>query len=222
MAAGLVVVGVLVAGGVVADGVARSSAEARLATTISAELPGTEPTVRIAGTPFLTQVLAGRLAHVEVSAPAAELGGLALRGVLVQLDGVSTDQPTTAQQMTLTATVQPADLQEVLGLDVELSIDDGLLVASVDVLGVPIDIALEPRADGRSIAVDVASLSFGGLRVDVEDLPSALAGQLTDLVVPVEDLPEGISLTDVVVAPDGVHLTASGTDVVLDALRVAP
>ena len=216
--AGLVAV-VVVVGAVVADGAVRTRTEATLARTVAAELPGTDPAVSIGGTPFLTQVLAGRLDHVEVTAPEATLDGLVLQDVVVQLDGVSTAQPTTAEHVTLTATLQPAALQAVLRLDAELSIDGGDLVATLELLGLPIDVALEPRAAGRSITVDVVSLSLGGAQVDVEDLPPALADQLTGLSVPVESLPDGIELTEVAVVPDGVRAVAVGTDVVLDALR---
>ena len=102
------VVGVVVVGAAVADGAVRSRTEASLARTVAAELAGTDPAVRIGGTPFLTQVLAGRLDDVEVTAPEATLDGLALEEVVIQLDGVSTTRPTTAERVTLTATVRPA------------------------------------------------------------------------------------------------------------------
>ena len=221
VAAGLVVVGVVVVGAVVADGAMRTRTEASLARTVMAELPGTDPTVSIGGTPFLLQVLAGRLDDVEVTAPEATLDGLELEDVVVQLDGVSTARPTTAERATLTASLQPAALQAVLGLDAELSIDDGHLVATLLLLGIPVDVALEPHAAGRAITVDVVSLSLGGAQLDVEDLPGALADQLTGLSVPVESLPDGIELTEVGVAADGVHIVAVGTDVVLDTLRTS-
>lgn len=219
VATGLVVVGVVAVGTVLADGALRTRTEASLARTVVAELPGTDPTVSIGGSPFLTQVLAGRLDDVEVTAPEATIDGLLLEDVVVQLDGVSTARPTTAERATLTATLQPAALEAVLGLDAELSIADGHLVATLDLLGLPVDVALEPHAAGRAMTVDVVSLSLGGVQLDVADLPAALADRLTGLSVPVGSLPEGLELTEVDVAADGVHIVAAGADVVLDALR---
>lgn len=213
----VVVVGVLVGGAAIADGVVRERTEERLATDLQAGIEGLDaPTVTIDGFPFLTQVLAGELSHVTVTAPTATIDGLRLEDIDVRLTGVSTDRPTTARTARLTARVPVADLDEVLVLPVDLTVDGDALVTSVTVLGLALDVFLDPRPAGRAIEVDVTGLSLGGVSVSADELPTALRDQLQGLRVPIDGLPEGLELTDVTVAPDGVHLTAQGTDVVVD------
>lgn len=215
----VVVLGVLVGGAAVADGVVRERTEDELAANLQTQIPGldAEPEVTIGGFPFLTQVLAGELDEVHATAPSLTVEGIPLEDVVVDLAGVSTDQPTQVRDATMTASVSLASMTEVLAVPVDLAIDGERLVASGDILGLPLEAALAPRADGRAIAVDVETINLGGVEVAVEDLPGALADQLTGLTVPVDGLPEGIELTEVTVTTEGVDLTAAGSDVVLDA-----
>ena len=79
-----------------------------------------------------------------------------------------------------------------------------------------------PRVEGGEIRVDVATVEFGGFAVDVADLPGVLAGQLSDLTVPIDGLPEGFELSGVEVADGGVRITAAGLDVVLPVASASP
>ena len=56
-------------------------------------------------------------------------------------------------------------------------------------------------------------LNVGGVELDPSLLPDGLAGRLTGVEVPLEGFPDGLVLTDAVVHPDGLRITASGTDV---------
>jgi hypothetical protein len=214
----VVVVGVLVGGAWVADGVVRDRTEDQLAEELRAQIPGldTTPDVTINGFPFLTQVAAGELEDVHLTAPEATLEGLRLEEIDVRLYGVSTDQPTTAREAYMTAVAPMDGITAALGLDVQLEAEEGQLKATLSLLGVPIDVLLEPQAAGRDIQVNVTALRAVGATVDPSSVPG-LDG-LDGVTVPVEGLPEGLEITDLTVEDRGVWLEAEGTDVVFEPL----
>lgn len=216
----IVVLAVLVGGAVLADGIFRERTEDRLAAELQADFGGLDapPDVTIDGFPFLTQVLAGQLEQVHVTAPEAVVEGLALQEVDVRLRGVSTDQPTTAQEARLEAFLRLAEIQELVPVSADLVAEEGRLVARTTLLGLPVEAVLRPRPAGRQIEVGIEELRLGGAVVSVDDLPSRLTDQLAGLTVPIEQLPDGLELTDLVVEEDGVRLTAEGSDVVLDSV----
>lgn len=217
--AGVVVVGVLAGGAVVADRVLHEQTEDRLASDLRDQIPGldTEPDVTIAGFPFLTQVLAGELERVDVTAPEATVDGLLLEEVEVRLHEVSTDQPTTAGRARLTAFTSLDAMTAVLDLPLDLAIDGRHLVASADLLGLPLEVLLLPRAGGREVLVDIDAFRLGGATISADNLPGGVADQLDGLAFPLDGLPEGLELTAVTLEPDGARLVTEGTDVVLDA-----
>ncbi|HEY3546096.1 MAG TPA: DUF2993 domain-containing protein [Propionicimonas sp.] len=212
------VLGVLVAGAAIGDGVAREHTQQRLATDLAQQVSGlgAPPDVRIIGFPFLTQILAGHLDDVRLTAPSLTVQGLLLEHVDVRLRDVSTDTPMTAGQAVVEADVSLANLQKALDLPADLAIRDGHLVASTTVLGLSLEALLVPRPAGRAIAVDLTSLSLGGQSVDASSLPSAIRDQLSGLSIPVDALPAGMELTAVTLTDSGAHLEARGTDVVLE------
>ena len=217
---GVVAVGILAGGAVVADGVARERTQDEVAQRLRTEIGGlpAAPDVTIAGWPFLTQVLAGELDDVHVSAPGALVAGIPLERIEVDLQGVSTDRtrPTTARAVDMTAFVTLDTLRGQLPGDAGLAVADGRLVSSTTVLGLTLEVGFVPRAAGRTIAVDVQTLRLGGADVTAADLPAGLGDRLDGLDVPLEGLPTGVELTDLVLVDDGAELAAAGTDVVLE------
>lgn len=213
----VLVVAVLAGGAVVADGIARDRTEDRLAEDLQQQIVGLDapPEVTIGGWPFLTQVAGGELDRVDITADQAVVEGLTLQDVTVLLTGVSTDQPTTARTAEL-AGVAPVDgLADLIDLPVQLTARDGALVAQGEVLGLPLEVTLLPRAAGREIAVEVQDISVGGA-IDLGGIPG-LDGAFDGLTIPVEQLPEGLELTEVRVDGDVIRLEAAGEDVVLEA-----
>jgi hypothetical protein len=201
---------------VVADGVVRASAEDRIAAELTG-IPGVEarPDVTIGGRLFLTQVAAGQIASLVVTAPAATVEGLRMEDVQVRLTQVTTSPPYTAEVANLTALVRPEAIEAVLAADLDLAIRDGLLVTSATVLGLPLDVTLVPRAAGRAVEVDVTGLTLGGIGVDIADLPSEVVEQLSGVQFTVSGLPDGMALTGIDVEPDGLRLRAVGRDLAL-------
>lgn len=216
--AGVVVVGVLVGGAAVVDEVMRDRTEDRLAANLQSEVPGldTLPEVEIAGWPFLTQVLAGELDDVQVSAPEATFEEVSLEQVEVQLYGVSTEEPHRARDAEITAFVPLESIQSIPALPGDLDIEEGMMVAAVPVLGQTLEVTFVPRADGRALAIDVDELRMGGAAVSRDDLPGGLGDQLQGLAFPLDGLPEGVRLTDLVVVENGADITAVGTDLLLE------
>ena len=214
---------VLLGGAAVVDTGVRLTTENRIAAEVTA-IPGlsTRPDVTIGGFPFLTQLADGELDDVRLTAPSATVEGLLLEDVVVDLEGVRTEAPFTAVSATLTARTTPDAVERVLTVALDLELRGDRLVTTTDVLGLPLDIVLEPRAAGRDVAVEVAGLMMAGIGVDADQLPPDVAAMLTDLVVPLDGLPPGMVLTDVTVDDDGLHLRATGTGLDLTRAVAAP
>jgi hypothetical protein len=219
----LSVVVVLGAAVVVGDRVAAAQAEDAVADAIVEnldEVQGT-PDVEIEDVPFLTQLIAGSVETLTGHVDGATIGGIAMTDVDVLAHGTSTSEPYVVDDATVTATIPSASVQDLLAertqLDVTVAVDGETLRMSGDVLGIELSAGLVPRVDAGRLLVDVEALQLGGVTIDVDQLPAQAGSRLTDLEVPVEELPEGLELTQAVVVPEGVRITAAGTDVTLPA-----
>lgn len=176
----------------------------------------------IQGFPFLTQLAAGELDHVTGSADTATFAGYAVSDVQVDARGVGTSEPYTIASGTASGVIAASSLQQVVsdqsGLDVELTADGDVLGVGLSVLGLDLTVDVTPRVAGPdSLGVDVQAVRTGLGVVSVDDLPSGIAGALTDLRIPL-DLPEGVALESVAVAEGGVRVGVSGTDVAAGSL----
>jgi hypothetical protein len=222
--ASTVALGALVGGAYLGDRWAHGRAEDRFAEAVRTGVEGVtgEPAVHIAGFPFLTQLVSGSLDDVTIDVDSAAFSGVDLQDVDVRAHGVTTSEPYRAQRAVVHGSLSTAALEGMVAertdADVDLAVDDGRLTATVEVMRGDVTAELVPAAQGGAIAVDVVRVTLGGAVIDVEDLPRAVETWLQDLTVPVEGLPEGLGLTDVVVQDDGVRVTATGTDVVLPVL----
>jgi len=216
----VVVLAVLAGGAYLADTLVRREAEDRVAAEVQQAIPGVEqPThVAIEGFPFLTQVAAGELSSILLTAPAATVEGLRLEDVVVRLHGVGTEPPYPAETAELRALVTPDAAEAALGLaDLDLGVRDGELIATASVLGLPLDVVLTARGEGHDVVVDVEAFLLGGFRVESSELPAGITGQLQDLRLAITGLPANVSLTGVTVVEDGLELEAVGTDLVLSS-----
>jgi len=225
---GTTVLVLLLGGAVVVDRVAVGRAEDRAVSELKANVEGVsgEPQVAIGGFPFLTQVAAGKLSDVTVSADAVTLDGTEVTDVQVDAAGVTTAEPYTVDHAVLTGTLSAAALQQLVATKTSVALDLAItgdeLTAATKVLGLDVTATLVPRVENGQIRVDVATVSLGGLAVNVADLPGGLSGRLKDLAVPISGLPDGFELSGVVVRDGGVQLTATGVDVVLPASAAGP
>lgn len=224
---GLITVAILGAGVVVADRVAARQTEQVVVDAINENLDGVTgtPTVDTGGFPFLPQLFRNELDHVTAQVDSVTLEGVAVTDVDIDASNISTKEPYTVGSATMTGSIATAELQRLVSerteADLTLTVDGDSLVAATEVLGLDLSAALLPRAESGEIRVDVETVRIGGLTVDVDDLPGALADRLRNLTIPIEGLPEGVTLTDVVVEPDGVRITAEGTDIVPELVTTA-
>ncbi len=196
-----------------ADGVLRNRVEASIARQVSVELGAPDVEVTIGGFPFVGQIAGGSLDRVEVSAPSADLDGVRLEGLVATLRGVATGTPRTVEDLELAASLDLASLGEVLpaGMTIQAS-GDALLVA-LDAL--PIEATVLPRADGRSIALEVTALSLAGTSIRPGDLPFGLGDALVGLSISLDGMPAGLELTSVAVESGQLRVEAHGSGVVL-------
>lgn len=216
----LVVLVLLVGLGVIADRVAVAAAERLAATKVeqSLDVSGT-PQIDIHGFPFLTQALDGTLDEVTAHADAITLDGTPLDDVDVTARGVSTRAPYSVQHAVVTGALGTAAMEQLVtehtGVAVTLAAEGEQLVATGNALGLPWSAHLVPRAEGGEIRVEVARVQFGGVEVSAASLPGGLGSMLSDLAIPIDGLPQGVTVTDVTVIETGVRLTATGTDVLV-------
>jgi hypothetical protein len=202
---------------VVGDRVAASAAERRITESVTHELRGASGvSTQIHGVPVLTQVAHGALDHVTVTAAGVPASGVQLRDVVVDLYGVTTSSPRSAQRVTAQALVPTSALQAKVGDGWTVKTDgDGLVASSSGLLGLTARVLPTVR-DGR-LAVDIDWVTVLGVRVDGSSVPQAVTDRLGALVASVGALPLGLALDQVSVVPDGVQITAVGTDVPLRA-----
>ena len=220
--AGFVAIGLVVGGAYLADGLARDEAEGQVADVITRELQveGT-PEVRIGGFPFLTQLLAGSLDDVTAAAGAVTLDGLRVTDVTVDAADVSLAAPYRVGDLRIDATVPTASIEQVVRdtADLDVTVGGGALRASGEVLGLTLTAGLVPRVEDGRLLVDVQDVTLGAGTLRLDQLPGNLAERLVGIEVPLDGLPPGIVLQDAQVVPDGVRVTATGVDVVLEEAR---
>ncbi len=212
-----VVIGVLLVLGVVGDRVAASAAERTITDRVAAEMTGaTGVSTTIHGVPVLTQVAKGSLDQVTVTADQVPASGVTLDDVVVELHGVSTTSPRTADRVDATASVSTEQLQARLGTDWTVTVDGDALVASTKALGLlSVEARVVPAVRDGELALDLDRVSVLGVDVSGDSIPAAVHERIDALVSSVGGLPLGLSLTDADVTPTGVTLHASGTDVAL-------
>lgn len=189
-----------------------------------------DATVQLGGFPFLTQLVTGRLREASLHAESVVIDGIVLTDVDASALGITTSNPRTAQSVSLTATAPASTLSDAversqlgqLGVDVEITVEDGEVLASTSILMVPVVVTMVPEPAGDAIGVGLESVKIAGLTVSVADLPQAVRTALDRIEVPLEGLPEGLEVTEVEVVDDGLRMTATGTDVVVENALPAP
>lgn len=193
-----------------------------------ADLPA-DPVVDFGGFPFLTQAVRGRYDRVEVRSRQVPAGALLLDrldavligaqvGLGEALSGEVVRVP--VEQVTARALVSYKELERQAGdRGLTFAYEGGRLrvTGRVEVFGQELSAVAISRLDvvEGDLLVTAESFEVGN---DLADslLTGALEGRF-DLRVPVEDLPYGLTVTDVEVAGVGVVVLATATDTVLEA-----
>lgn len=220
----VIAVVLLVGGAVLADRVAHGLAQQAAADAVRQRLDSSgEVAVDIRGFPFLTQLASGTLDDVRLRADAAQLESLSLTDVDVTAADVRIQEPRSARDVVATGTVPTSVLQDTLrdasGWDLTLTTQGSDLVASGEVLSIPVSVSIAMGADpATGLTATITGAQLGGLTVDAAALPDGLGVRLTDVGGLTDRLPAGASITDARVRSDGLRVTVHLTDVTEDSL----
>ena len=220
---------------VVADRVGAAVAERVLADELQRSGGFTSrPDVEVRGVPFLTQVLAGRYDRIDVVARDVDAGEVAGTPVVVSRLSATLRGARVPLQDALSGTVAsvPVDrvdarallpfsvLQrrtEVGDLTVAPEGDRLRLRGSVEVLGQELTASALSRLTVEDGAVVVTAESVDVGNDFVDDLVGRTLEDRFDVRVPLTGLPYGLEVDTVAVQPDGLAVTARGTDTVVSA-----
>jgi hypothetical protein len=208
----------LVVLGFVADRAVATVAERTITDRLEQSFPeASSVETSIHGIPVLTQVLRGLLDHVTVTLRGVPSGsGATIDSAVVDLRDVSTSSPRTAQRVEVRAEVTTAELQRALGDSWRIE-PDGDAFAVEWTGGLPVRARVVPVVRDGKLALDLASVSVLGVRVEGSAVPAAVTEQLAALAGSVGTLPLGLVPAAVTVTPQGAALVATGTDVDLES-----
>jgi len=220
----LVVLVLLAAGGAVADRVVVDRTEQRLLAEARTHVDLADGSdVVIEGFPFLTQVVAGRLAEVRGHAPALVMDGVELRNVRVAARGVQPEEPYRAETVEINVVLPAETLRSRVAAEVDvpgdalrLDVAEGSLQLGVEVAGREVTALLEPVVVDGAIGVRLGEVMVGDAGVP-DRVVRTLGDLLTDVRLEVPGLPAGLVPTRVAVEDDGLHVRLEGTGVELGA-----
>lgn len=213
--AGALVLVILVAAVVIVETVVRSSIETGIADQVRTELdlPADHPVDVSIGGALTPQLLAGNLGELRVTSAGVPLGPAAA-DVEVTLRDVSTSAPYAMSSGTATVSLDQdqvtALVDSVAQLEIlELTLDAPAILVSTQLslfgIGVPVSLALEPRADAGELLLQPSELQVAGLSLTADQV----AGQFGALADPVlqewpvcvaQFLPAGATLSSASVA----------------------
>lgn len=205
---------VLLLAGAGAEIWARQRTEAAIAERVAAA----DSEVTVHGFPVLLQLARGELEEVTITAPTAEFDGVRLADLNVRLLGTSTTSPSTVREMTTTALLPTEEILRQLGPvagQVAVSTEGGLLRVRTDLVGFEVDLGFEVSVVEGGVSFDPVDLVLGGEATPIDELPFGLGTWVRPVVVPVAPQ-EGMVLTAVEIEPEGVRVTLSGSDIVVD------
>ncbi|MFB7652952.1 MULTISPECIES: DUF2993 domain-containing protein [unclassified Streptomyces] len=204
---------------VIVDRVAASRVESRTAAAFQKGMGTPErPSVDVRGFPVLPQLASGTLRHVDITAEDIPARGnsrpLPVTRLTVGLDELRTSgdaDQAQAQAVDATAFLSYEDLSDALGLEIEGDSEPGRVRAQT-VLPFSGDVTV-------STAVAAASanrIAFTDFSVTQGQLPAAGQALLTKLFaepIQLRNIPEGLHLRSVTVAPSGLNAHFTGDTV---------
>lgn len=235
----LVLLAVCAAVLVVVDRVAVAVAERVIADQVRREMTKQEissasPEVAVGGFPFLTQVLGGRYESVsivlrDVQGPAegrtVRVPELAVRvhGIAASIRTLRSGQGRiVAESVEGAATVSYGTVATFIDKEgLSLFEQDGRLAvtAPLDVLGQRVTVrgTAELTVEGNEVAIGFAELTADGLPANptAQALVSAYARQIS-VRMPLPELPYGLEIRQVRAAPEGLSVTVSARNVLLN------
>jgi hypothetical protein len=192
-----------------ADRVAVICSEDRVAARIRDRGFAARVHVRIAGFPFLTQLAAGRLTQVVISAAGKKRGPVEFKRLDITMHGVRVSIRGTAAAASVcgTALIAFAGLAGMAGTS-------GLTIAADGSDRVKITVSLGPVTGVATARVTRAgSASIRIAVISAGSIPLAALGSLRDITVPLPALPPGLTIHGVSVTGQGVLVHIGGQNV---------
>ncbi len=179
-----------------------------------------EPEVTISEFPFLTQAVSGKYPEVRIVTGALTAGDVQLERVDITAHDVEAPLGDLLSEPQIVAGSADAkvmlpysELQKTLPEGVVIENEDGQPRVSGDlaVLGFSVSVAadIEIAAEGDSFTVTPSNIEVGEAPVDVEE---AVGEQLT-ASTPMPQLPFGLQVSDVEEQPNGIEVSAEGSDI---------
>ncbi|MDO5720016.1 MAG: DUF2993 domain-containing protein [Actinomycetaceae bacterium] len=214
----VVVVIALVAGFFIVDKVVKSSVESSLRDemTSNSEVQWEGLTTSFSGFPFLFQTFSGNYNRLDIHAdsvqPNGESADSRFKNFNATLTGIKTGDKTIVDQLTAQGFMAFDDFPNSgdLGADATISGCDSNVCIQGDVDGraAKIVISLSPSDDGLGFTIAFTEFSIEGIP-DV--LTEGLVGE--EETIPLDPLPEGVKVSDIVVESDGILFKFEGTNV---------
>ncbi|MFC8363897.1 DUF2993 domain-containing protein [Streptomyces griseorubiginosus] len=209
----------LLVGGVAVDRIAAARAESRTAEAFQDGMGTAErPFVHVSGFPVLTQLAAGSLGHVDLTAHDIPADGttrpLPVTKLTVGMDGLKTSgsaDEAHADSVTATAFLSYADMSSALGVQVSQGDKPGRVdaTASLPLVGDVTVSAAVSAASGNRIA-------FTDVRAEQGELLPPLKSLLDKVLnepVALRNVPEGLHLRSVSTTEDGIDARFTGRSV---------
>ncbi|WP_209323397.1 LmeA family phospholipid-binding protein [Brevibacterium renqingii] len=215
----IVIVITLIIGVIAADRIVDYTTEQRIADGLQ---DYGEADVSVEGFPVLTQLAAGKLETVHITAAEATYDDVDFTDVDARLYDVPTDTSRPIGTVDATA-VLPHSTLDALAAE-HASLPEGMTFTTVDgelflkgsLLGQDLLIGIEPTAEGRRAVVDATTIRLGSAKVDVGSLPGFLTSEISDIVIDLDFLPAGLELTDITATEAGLSVRLHGSGVTLD------
>ncbi len=200
----------LIAALLIADRVAAIRAQGRIAAHVRDRGFSARPQVSIAGFPFLTQLAAGRLDKITISAVGKKLGPVEVKRLDLTLYGIRADPGRTswtASRLSGTALVGFAGLAGAGGMPGLAVYADGPGRVKITVgLGLVTGTATARVTQASPGGIRIAEISAGGI-------PVVALGLLRDIPLLLPALPPAMTIQGVSVTGQGVQLHLAGHDV---------
>lgn len=215
----VVIVLTLIIGVIAADRIVDYTTEQRIADGLS---DYGDAEVSVEGFPVLTQMASGRLDEVHITAADATYEDVDFTDVDAKLYDVPTDTSRPVGTVDATA-VLPHSTLDSLAAE-HASLPEGMTFTTIDgelflkgsLLGQDLLIGIDPKADGRRAVVDASEIRLGSVEVSVDRLPGFLTSAISDIVIDLDFLPDGLELTDIAATEAGLQVRLHGSGVALE------
>lgn len=203
---------------VLVDNALRAGAESVVQVAIAQQLPGNvtgKIDVHIGGPSVILQYLAGSFERVELDAAKLTVDGVPV-SVRVVAGGVPTDLAKPVRDVTAVVTLDQAALNAILkvpGAASGLTLGDGTLGydGSQSLLGVNVSyhVTAKPKAAGAQVLLTPthATVTAGPVGLDLTTVVNAIVGQKPLAICVAQNLPPGVDVTKITVAPKAATVT---------------